>query len=1406
MITDSVRFDKEKNNLPLRRKIVETVTKHPRYRNDIYDVCRRVMSLSRTEFRQLLEEMHINGEIYINENGVVLPERPQSTVKVIQTTEPSKQRKKPPEENKKPPEPDENSPNDLLIHCLVNRSRVFKEPQQKKYLDDPYYAHRNYSVEQIPLDRVFEQTLLKGFQFVPGEFTENPDPDIGIRTGENWHSQRFFLVEFDNIRESTLAEFIANRPFLQQNAWFVGESLRSGYDDPEDATCNGRLRTRTGLCMPDTVKTTEEREWIYEALEKALPDCDDGSANSITNGGLGNVNGAYVKIGKIVDTDWFHTALETGRQKKAEAEKAERERAEERERKRRVRATMGFTEREGEIPLEALAKSDPDLFLESLGLSLKSEKGRYQKWGRTEKRGDIALSVWRSAHDNWQIRVFANSIPTPPGVSRAMSFTRFYCYHEFSRDIEGLQPDSDEWKDINARLATHGYGTWLSDAEFKAQLPKSRRSITGNGTYGPSSVNEPPSYKHFTPEDRQLISACGYDPYATFITGTDGKRQDIWTPQYENLHPMTGRFARNGEPPETQKHRVYNTIFKTCPKCGGYTAFWIDRFRLRAGMYCEGCHKDTWLNSYLSLELRRKIKDAIISDFPGYVSEDPVWADYALWKIGQITQLGSGMNTGKTTFVTETGVKRCKAEGKMFIICVPRISLARSLFSHLNKKYGSKSFGLFHEGSRHKFIGNIGAICCLSSLPKVFEKVEKQNIDASEALIFIDEIDYAYQLTTLVITQARKTKRILTQALHSNGLVLAGQTEYTASLESLAAELASESILAYYKNAEHHGNSARIIEYPEKVEDKSALALAGFLNSIEMALFQGKNAYSFCSERRQVAVAETLFSEHRPVTYTALSKGLARANQFLIDQKLVDTSLFLGTGAASVGISILDEQAVTRILLTLVNGHLHVADAVQKAVRDRGLHDVEIHFLKYQLALPVAPTDAKTVSLFDMEMKRQLAAIEDPLYAQLVKHAEKLAITYALNSLAEQEVHRYIEYHLGEVAGFDVTYAAPPIVSDAEIKQVKQIRSDSLREEKEIKKVRARNVIKEEMQRDCTHEYQPPSLLCGSDIRKLAIEGMITEFSMLGHLTANAAAKSIGFDDIPDTVRGSYDDPKPFRWNESDLVTIKSIVENELDPEKLSRQIHGYIATHRTQWIIDHTTGKLIDDVEWSAISDYRFIGTVLQHLIHGLQGKNFKATAFKDAVMDILRTKYADGTLLSNIQKGALGISHYRKARFIGVSDDVDPVKFVVELIQDYYPIDVLKTDGFYTLRNVPNRDMYIFENALNCWLGHNASTEHPPQRVAVKPIVDILTPKEENIAAANELAKQGKLVKEIIKETGLSEYTVRKETRDTRYQRDTEWIAEAKQMRANKMSYRAIGKKLGKAPNTIKKWVNHD
>ena len=81
----------------------------------------------------------------------------------------------------------------------------------------------------------------------------------------------------------------------------------------------------------------------------------------------------------------FKIAIATGQQEKAAKAEEDARDAEERKQKQVERAAMGFTEREGELPLQALAKSDPSHFLESLGLIPEIREREISALGQTRK-------------------------------------------------------------------------------------------------------------------------------------------------------------------------------------------------------------------------------------------------------------------------------------------------------------------------------------------------------------------------------------------------------------------------------------------------------------------------------------------------------------------------------------------------------------------------------------------------------------------------------------------------------------------------------------------------------------------------------------------------------------------------------------------------------------------------------------------------------------------------------------------------------------------------------------------------------------------------------------------------------------------------------------------------------------
>ena len=166
--------------------------------------------------------------------------------------------------------------------------------------------------------------------------------------------------------------------------------------------------------------------------------------------------------------------------------------------------------------------------------------------------------------------------------------------------------------------------------------------------------------------------------------------------------------------------RVWSTQFGRCEKCGDLTADWVDRYLLTAGRYCNSCHTDTPLGSYLEWELGRKLPNSIVSAHQGFLGDDPEFEDFRLWQPEMLTHLGAGMATGKSTEIYKALMALSLQNLGIGIIASPRISLTRFLAHQLRKRHGTRAWGLWHEGSgpSEQFIGTYGAIVCLPSLAR----------------------------------------------------------------------------------------------------------------------------------------------------------------------------------------------------------------------------------------------------------------------------------------------------------------------------------------------------------------------------------------------------------------------------------------------------------------------------------------------------------------------------------------------------------------------------------------------------------------------------------------------------------------------------------------------------------------
>lgn len=1237
--------------------------------------------------------------------------------------------------------------NEIFIHCLVNASRALKHPKEKVQRDDrAYYAQRNYKARYLPLDSVIAETLLKGYQLIPGEFRHTPKH--GLRSTKSWRAQQLFLIEFDGVIETTLQDFINARPFVKANAWGAVESIRSRYNDPEDEKCNGQLRPRIVFCMPQAITTLKARRWIYEALVNVLPGCDTGAANSVTNGGFGRIGAESIGIGKIVDPDWFQHAIDLGRQKdETEKRISEQQRAERLKRKQAEHAAMRLTEREGELPLNALAKADPAPFLETIGLRFKSENGKYRHWGRPEKPGDIALSVWRSDRGNWQIRVFANSIPIPPAANGAMPFTRFYCYHELHTDIQTSHPDTEQWKSVNAQLATRGYGTWLSDTEFRAQntqktkLPETPRPDPTVQRHideaPPIEVRETPSFPYFSEEERTVVDeVLGISPDA----GWHGQTP-VFTTKYEHLHKLTNTFAPNGQPSEIQQHRIWSTLVGNCHVCGAPTAKWINRYLLIAGRYCDGCHRDYPLGSYLGLELARKLLNAIESNHHGFLGDDPEFRELRLWEPRTLTHLGAAMSTGKSTEIYKAMITLALQGLGKGIIVVPRISLARFLAHYLRRRDGYPAWGLWHEGVRpvDRFIGKYGAIVCLLSLPRAVQFAIHAGI--KRRYIAIDEVDFAYNLLSLSVEQATAVKKCLRDALHTTGLVVSGQTESTLALEAFAAELETEQVQGFYNTAQPSDGSILMYRYAD-LQGKSNAVLAGAIDDISEFLSTGYNVYAFCSSRRDGDIIAAQFAHLNPVLYNAYTKGDTRADALLKNQKLTDSPLFIATSAACVGISILDPKARTVVISDLVYGSLKANTSVQELVRDRGRQGGSHHYAEYKLPLPLKPTESETVSLYQEALK-----IAENKHAHLPEDSiKKIARAEALASLADHQIETFIRHHLGTLGNIPVHQTSALRPSEDKIAIIAERRRILIRTEREKKLTHAIRLLKTR------------TLLTSSEIRVRSNKGEISSDEQLAHEAANGYAAAVG-----------WNDTASMKLDETDIHTAVALAEKSINAEKLAKQRRGYIAVHFPNWTaytlqtaLVNTESDFVDaglGIESTAIHDDRFRGELLQELLDRLKDEVFNVSSLATAIQEVFKKTRPNGqTFIGEILRGALGSSEYRKARFLPSADDARIVKWASQFISEWYPARIRKRDPHFGL--APAQNLHLRLAAFQRWLRHQPS---PPDtmpthlNISCQP-TELPDPDAERKNIARFCRESGETIKSIAERLKRHENTISK------------------------------------------------
>ena len=837
-----------------------------------------------------------------------------------------------------------------------------------------------------------------------------------------------------------------------------------------------------------------------------------------------------------------------------------------------------------------------------------------------------------------------------------------------------------------------------------------------------------PSFRNWTEEERIVVNEIiGVSPDAGWNEGIPA-----FASRYENLHRITGEFSLNGQPNEIENRRVWSTQFGRCEKCGDVTADWVDRYQLTVGRYCNTCHTDTPLGSYLEWELSRKLPNSIVSKHQGFLGDDPEFQDFRLWQPEMMSHLGAGMATGKSTEIYKAMIALALQGLGKGIIAVPRVSLTRFLAHYLRRRDGYRAWGLWHEGSgrSEQYIGNYGAIVCLPSLGRAVNEAYANGLTASDLYVAIDEVDFGYSLLSLAVHQAAAVKKALLEIFLATGLVISGQTESTLALEAFASELGCEEIQGFYNTAPRADGIVELRKYPD-VKGKNALMLAGCIEAIDVALREGYNVYSFCASRRDGDVIAERFTEYMPVVYNSYTKGYPRCDGVLKNQRLPEGSrLFIGTSAAGVGISILDPKAKTIRVGGLTYGSRDASMGVQTTLRDRGRKGIQWHLVDYNFALPMRPRETERVSLYHEEIKQR-----ENQYAHLSEDAvKKVARSLALSTLADHQLETFVHHHLGTVGNMEVVETQALLPDDAEVEWVTAQRREAIKQERTLKCKMAINIL---TNRD---------ILISREIRVHSNNGDFTQTEQIAHEYANGLARAVGWRDTDEET-----------LTDAAIDVAVQLAEQNVQPEKLEKLRRGYLAVHYPKWVTDEFNNELEGartdaaregtGIEITAVKDDRFLGEVLKILLDRLKDEVFESDAsLTDTIREVLDTVSHGQTLFGRIKQGGLGAQAYRRSRFLKTAGDTYVINWARTFIKEFYPATLSKRGDNYALVN--DKRLSLILESIRCWLSRRVDGELP----TLARLFDDVDPQAELKAQVRQHRKAGVLLETIATEFSLS------------------------------------------------------
>lgn len=936
--------------------------------------------------------------------------------------------------------------------------------------------------------------------------------------------------------------------------------------------------------------------------------------------------------------------------------------------------------------------------------------------------------------------------------------------------------------------------------EPSSQVPIHRDSATRSKPNLPPPPipdnHQQPSFPYHTPEEHLLWQQIGIDPNA----GWNSDGIPAFTTNYRNLEPFTGEFPNNGQPPEVNKRRNWSTAIFRCDHCGSTAAYWIDRWEFRQGYYCDGCHADHKGTSYLAYELNRKPCDATISNFTGYIANDPLLKDEALWGHG-IFHLGAPMGSGKTTLIYQRA-REAAESGALTIIIVPRISLAQAVHAELREDT-TLGWSLHHEGSEkakpksEKWrLGQFGAVATIGMLPHLLQVIQQRHRERT-VRIFIDEIDFtsSLMLSDIFKKMSAEIKETLKAIIEAQGIVTAGQTALTIALEAIAKEL-NAPLKGYYTAPKIPDTTAtlHIVDSHSTDQPKNRLTQAVIDQIQHLIDNTNKNVYIFCDERRTAQIIASLFPKIT-LLYDRYHRDSPEARDLLRKKKLPDgKKIFISSNAIDVGISIEDENAETIVLSVLNPLTVGSYDSVvQRCMRNRQKPPLAIYLLNYQNALPLSPSIA---TAFQSAHTNRLLNENESVPKGLI---ERLGRQQGMNSLVDNQPTTFISFHLKQ-AGFSVQSSSLDI-EDFDFEMVQARRKMIKDTEDEAIKESARKVL------------NPETMLMESEIRQRGWESaQPAPINQLAHEHANAILRHCGwtgsvnrFVDEANTIAKENTQAFEDAGVDAEMWETARLAVG-ISPEKINRWKRGYIALHFPDAAASESEEKR--EYEPHHRHNDKGLSSLLESLLSKIPRSPSPVETIGQALIDAAQADFGYEKISQLMRNGTISPSVAKQVRFIPLGKDAPPTdrhfQFVKKFISEYYPARIAKMGDLYQIAEPKDVDeVEIFRQVVRCYINHRYPDIDDPDNLDLTPPP---APPSLEAEKAKAMKEAGKSCEEIASATGKSLQWASKHTMGVgKADPKAELKARTVQMRKDGMTLQQIAEELNISDSTVHRWMSH-